>query len=210
MGRYLDLIRDVERTRPSHSATCDQSDESGVSSLPSLMSQVGSLSHRGTEFPSGVDAGVSRQPPFAQPSPTACIERGFSSTKPILEIPAATKAFKATKPTTQSEAKTERTVVPALLFRLHRFRADDIPADAPDDTRELIDQACSNGTVLVPDGCELIVVERPKGAMSPEALAILRANAGPIIAALRCESHTRCARKTPGDGNDKWCKNDRG
>jgi hypothetical protein len=85
--------------------------------------------------------------------------------------------------------------VPLLLpdgQRLHRFRADSIPAHAPGfDVQALIERACLSGAVLVPDGHELIVVERLQIGQMAEILLPLRDHAGSIIAALRRESRSR-------------------
>ena len=208
VGHYLDLIRDTA-CAPSSGTTCDRSDisdKSELRSLSSLMPIRDALSDRRTSSPSGVDTSDAGHPPCTQPSQGAWVDQGSSRTESILEISASTKATKTTKPAQQSGAKAARAfaieTTPVLLFpdgrRLHRFHAHDIPATVPDDVRELIDQAHSNGTVLVPDGCELIVVERRERGMSSEALMVLGAKAGAIIAALRSESRARCARTIPG------------
>jgi hypothetical protein len=71
--------------------------------------------------------------------------------------------------------------------RLYRFRADAIPDDVPDCTKPLIEAARRSHAVLVADGSELIVVERPRPGLPVEVLRSLRMDAGAIIAALRQE-----------------------
>jgi hypothetical protein len=75
--------------------------------------------------------------------------------------------------------------------RMHWFRADDVPATAPDQAREVIDQARSFGAVLVADGNELIVVERWQSALPLEMFGSLGKYAGPIISIMRGESRAR-------------------
>jgi hypothetical protein len=76
--------------------------------------------------------------------------------------------------------------------RLHRFRADNIPADAPGfDVQALIEQSSLSGALLVPDGHELIVVERLQIGQMAEILSQLRHFTGQIIAVLRHESRSR-------------------
>jgi hypothetical protein len=85
--------------------------------------------------------------------------------------------------------------VPLLLSdgrRLHRFRADSIPENAPGfDVQALIEQSRLSGAVLVPDGYELIVVEKLPIGQMVEILSALRDNAGEIIAVLGHDSRSR-------------------
>jgi hypothetical protein len=150
--------------------------------------------------PTGVDMTVPQEPPFAPSSTWAAAGRSLSKPKPALEIAAATKAIKATKPPQDawSDAEIEgmKSVdpMPVLLpdgRRLHRFRADSIPASAPDNAGALRDQARWHGAVLVADGHDLIVVERWQSTLPPETLRVLKDAAGAIIAYLRGESRSR-------------------
>jgi hypothetical protein len=76
--------------------------------------------------------------------------------------------------------------------RLHRFRADSIPAHSPGLVAQmLIERACLSGAVLVPDGHELIVVEGLQIGQMAKILAPLRKSAGLIITVLRQESRSR-------------------
>jgi hypothetical protein len=98
------------------------------------------------------------------------------------------------------------TVEPPLLLldgrRLHRFRADAIPATVPGHARELCDQARSHGAVLVADGHDLIVVEPWRSALALEMLQTLKDAAGAIIAHLRGESRDRCTRQEDESHNE--------
>jgi hypothetical protein len=87
--------------------------------------------------------------------------------------------------------------------RLHRFRADSIPEHAPGFVAQaLIEQSRLSGVVLVPDGYELIVVEKlPIGQMA-EILSALRDRAGAIIAVLRQEGSSQ---GTPGPSSSRDC-----
>jgi hypothetical protein len=117
-------------------------------------------------------------------------------------IPAkAAKPAKAPSRPNALEAEKDRAdlgkVLPLLDGRrMHWFRANDVPATAPDQAREVIDQARSCGAVLVADGNELIVVERWRCALPPEIFGSLRAYAGPIIGILRGESRARTSGQT--------------
>ena len=75
---------------------------------------------------------------------------------------------------------------------MHRFRAAEIPALAPD-TAALLDKVRRVGVVLVADGTELHVVERWKGQLHPQTLRNLRDSAGDVITVLRGEHRERVA-----------------
>ena len=75
--------------------------------------------------------------------------------------------------------------------RLHRFRADTIPASAPHHAGALHNQARWYGAVLVADGHDLIVVEGWQSTLPLETLPALKDAAGAIIAYLRGESRAR-------------------
>jgi hypothetical protein len=75
--------------------------------------------------------------------------------------------------------------------RLHRFRADSIPASAPDHAGVLRDQARGHGAVLVADGHDLIVVERWQSALPPETLRAFKDTASALIAHLRGDARAR-------------------
>jgi hypothetical protein len=88
--------------------------------------------------------------------------------------------------------------------RLHRFRTDNIPTATPDQARELRDEARWRGTVLIPDGLELVVVEPWLSTLPMETLQAFKGCAGPVITVLREESRTRSStgrsEKTTGLG----------
>ena len=73
-----------------------------------------------------------------------------------------------------------------------RFRADSIPAHAPGFVAQmLIERACVSGAVLIPDGHDLIVVERLQIGQMAEILLPLRDYEREIIVVLRHESRSR-------------------
>jgi hypothetical protein len=80
---------------------------------------------------------------------------------------------------------------------MHRFHATGIPAEAPPDTRALLDRVRRNGVVLVADGMGLHVVERWKGQLHRAVLRGLRDNAGDVVALLRKEHRVRVKRLPP-------------
>jgi hypothetical protein len=207
MGRYLDLLRRSPMPINGRVRTGDPSDQSGqrgsgeeLLSLSSLMSQSYALSERATIAATGTDTTAPREPPFAPSSNRSAAGRSSLKPEPTLEIAAATKAIKATKPPQDAWPDTEiegmKLVdpVPVLLpdgRRLHRFRADEIPATVPDHVKRLHDQAHWYGTLLVADGHDLIVVERWQSTLPLETLRTLKDAAGEIIAYLRGESRAR-------------------
>ena len=78
--------------------------------------------------------------------------------------------------------------------RLYRFRAlGPIPASAPLHLLPLIEAARSRDAVLVPDGPDLIVIERSLSKLPASTLRALVAEAAGLIACLRSESRTRTA-----------------
>lgn len=81
--------------------------------------------------------------------------------------------------------------------RLYRFRAETIPAAAPDDGAALIEAARHHSAVLVNDGWELVVVDRPNQRLPDQMLWSLRREAGAVIAALRHECRIRDAERPP-------------
>jgi hypothetical protein len=72
--------------------------------------------------------------------------------------------------------------------RLYRFRADTIPLSVPNSIAELIDSVRNLDAVLVADGRELIVVDRPGRPLSDQTLRALRSETASVIAALRQEA----------------------
>jgi hypothetical protein len=218
MGRYLDLVRRSPMPLNGRVRTGDESDQSDqrgsgeqLLSLSSLMSQSNTLSERAMRTPTGVDMTVPQEPPLAPSSTWAAAGRSSSKSKPALEIAAATKAIKATKPPQDawSDAEIEgmKSIEPAPVLlpdgrRLHRFRADSIPATVPDHAGALRDQARWHGAVLVADGHDLIVVERWQSTLPLETLRSFKDVAGAIIAFLRGESRARGDRQTGEPHNE--------
>jgi hypothetical protein len=120
------------------------------------------------------------------------------------QVDAAAKFANPAKPASApswDEREDERAAIvepsPLLLAdgrRLHRFRADDIPSLVPANAAALLDQARWYSAVLVADGCELVVVERPHRTLPAETLRALKGHAGGVIAMLRGEHRERCKR----------------
>ena len=84
--------------------------------------------------------------------------------------------------------------------RLYRFHADTIASSVPASIAELIDSVRNLDVVLVADGQELIVVDRPRRPLSDQQLRALRSEAAAVIAALRQEGWVRDAeRRRPAE-----------
>ncbi len=146
--------------------------------------------------------------PAKAAKPAKAGEGAHSTTLATLAaLAAARPEIEASTKRDQAEEKWPTVIEPVPLLlpdgrRLHRFRADAIPASVPRHAGALHDQARWYGAVLVADGHDLIVVERWRSALPLETLRALKDAAGAIIAYLRGESRARWTPQERGLHNE--------